>query len=205
MDAVKRLLAKDGVDVNQARKEGPEGWMAGATALYHASRNGHKDVVRFLLQAGANVNQANKNGSTPLNIASENGHTEMVGLLLQAGADANQANKHGETPLNKAIENGRTEMVRFLLQAGADPNLPVGRNCPLQLACNTTIHIQCVEYLLRHEKICIPPEIEIHDQTIVDKLQRYKKFQRNVHIRMCKHFFKTIPTDLIRKFAFYII
>ena len=51
-----------------------------------ASQNGHVEVVRVLIDAGALINQANTNGATPLLMASQDGHVDVVRLLIDAGA-----------------------------------------------------------------------------------------------------------------------
>ncbi|KAL5509622.1 hypothetical protein EMCRGX_G005022 [Ephydatia muelleri] len=53
----------------------------GWSPLNAASRNGHLDVVETLLEAGANINQADKDGRTSLDLAVERGHNETVQLL----------------------------------------------------------------------------------------------------------------------------
>jgi ankyrin repeat protein len=58
----------------------------GETPLYVASQNGHVEVVRLLIDAGALISQANNNGVTPLSVASAIGHVEVVRLLIDAGA-----------------------------------------------------------------------------------------------------------------------
>ncbi|CAL4104166.1 unnamed protein product [Meganyctiphanes norvegica] len=59
-----------------------------ATPIYIASQNNHLDILRVLIQAGADVNTARKDGWTPLIIACDRGHTEAVQALLNAGANA---------------------------------------------------------------------------------------------------------------------
>ena len=70
----------------------------GAT-LHIACKNGHTDAVQLLLDGGAEVDRANKDGSTPLIIACFNGHVDAARLLLDKGADINRANNQGTTPL----------------------------------------------------------------------------------------------------------
>ena len=91
--------------------------------LYGASRNGHTAVVELLLaKDGVDVNQANKEGVTPLNAASYHGHTAVVELLLaQDGVDVNQANKDRETPLNYACKKTLADIMALLVFHGAVP------------------------------------------------------------------------------------
>jgi ankyrin repeat protein len=55
--------------------------MATATPLFIAAYNGHLEMARALLEAGADVNKANSNDCTPLYAAAKEGHLEMVRLL----------------------------------------------------------------------------------------------------------------------------
>jgi len=61
----------------------------GNGALYYACANGHLLVATYLLGQGANINDSNKQGNTPLHTAARWGYTPIVGLLLQLGADTN--------------------------------------------------------------------------------------------------------------------
>ena len=55
---------------------------AGQTALMLAVSHGRQDMVRMLLEAGADVNCQDEDGSTALMCASEHGHADIVKLLL---------------------------------------------------------------------------------------------------------------------------
>ena len=96
------------------------------TALTLASQGGHVEIVRLLLEAGADKNLQDGNGRTALILASEWDHVEIVCLLLEAGADVNLQNGNGWTALMKASFGGHLEILRLLLDAGADKNLRDG-------------------------------------------------------------------------------
>ena len=57
----------------------------GQTPLSSASDAGHVEIVRLLLEAGAEKDVADSDRRTALNNASHAGHDEIVGLLLEAG------------------------------------------------------------------------------------------------------------------------
>ena len=67
-----------------------------------------------LLAAGAAVDQARNNGSTPLYIAAKGGHEAVVKRLLAAGAAVDRARSDGSTPLRIACQKGH-EVVAALL------------------------------------------------------------------------------------------
>ena len=58
----------------------------GNTGLIEAARNGHDDVVRTLLQSGADAKMRNDDGKTALMLAAQGGHEETAQVLRQAGA-----------------------------------------------------------------------------------------------------------------------
>ena len=51
-----------------------------------AAKNGHLDVVKFLMERGTNLFLKDKNGDTAIIIATENDHAEIATMLKQAGA-----------------------------------------------------------------------------------------------------------------------
>lgn len=86
---------------------------------------GHTEVVRFLLESGADVDTPSRNGLkvTPLNSAAAGRHYEIAMLLLERGANPNMRQSGDFVPLHAAAQNGQIEMVKILLQYGADKDL----------------------------------------------------------------------------------
>ncbi len=98
------------------------------TPLHVAASKGNLEVVKLLLQRGANINTANSAGNTPLHLAVLNGHKEIVEFLVEEKADINKMNNNGQTVLHCAVARvdikGITEIVEFLLHRGAAVDLP---------------------------------------------------------------------------------
>jgi len=92
----------------------------GMTALTWASRSGHEEVVKMLLEReDVNPNQADTEyGQTPLLWAAEGGHEGVVKMLLEReDVNPNQADtEYGQTPLSWAAENGHEGIVKLLLE-----------------------------------------------------------------------------------------
>ena len=94
----------------------------GDSALRFAVAERHADIVRALLDGGADVNKANKNGATPLSASTSHSSTEIAMILLDAGANLDATNKEGFTALMYAAGKGNFEITKALLNAGANPN-----------------------------------------------------------------------------------
>ena len=107
-------LLSSGVSPNCTRKD--------MTSLHLAVHKGHEDVVKLLLNVGADTSMANEKGFTPLHWAAIYGYTEVAKLLLDAGADPNKSDHiYEDTPLYDATYRDIAVIVK-LLDAGADPN-----------------------------------------------------------------------------------
>jgi ankyrin repeat protein len=64
-------------------------------ALQAAALKSESKVVKLLLEKGADVTIANREGWTPLNSASYNGHVDIVKLLLEKGVNIIATNREG--------------------------------------------------------------------------------------------------------------
>jgi ankyrin repeat protein len=78
------------------------------------------DLVKVLIECGANVNSQDMNNRTPLHCASEFGYLDTARLLLDHGADANALDNNHVTPIHLASQHGYLEIVQLLLLCGAD-------------------------------------------------------------------------------------
>lgn len=125
-DCVK-LLLKSGADV-AAVTQSESGGAGGQTALHFALLAGkaekpHLDVVKLLLDAGANPVAPSNNGTTPLVEAAHIGSKPLMELLLAAGAKSHLAAGAKLSPLHAAAGKGRAEIVALLLAKGVPVDL----------------------------------------------------------------------------------
>lgn len=138
------------IEVHPDSVNAPAGWEVG-TALHEAVRHGHREIVEFLLDHGANVNAPDYHKTTPIvwafkperhvlwieNIDADNGYREdeslapesvrtrdIANILLQHGAHVETDNKSVSMALIFAIDAGDTTAMGMLLAHGVDPNRP---------------------------------------------------------------------------------
>ena len=121
--------------------------------LHAALYKRHIDVVRVLLDHGANVNTTDKNNKTPLNIAYRDEHLEVMRMLLEHGANADVSeNSSGFTGFisHVASQRGQVEVVHLLLRHNANVNATDSMNwTPLHVASNKG-DAKLVQLLLDH-------------------------------------------------------
>jgi ankyrin repeat protein len=129
-----KLLLQNRADPD---KEDNNGWTALSTAAYHGSArcvqiladrsktdlsrallfatlSEHKDVIKILLDYGAEVDSRSGDGRTSLMLAASKGNKEIVNMLLQAGADPSLTDKGGATAESTAAAKGFREIVELL-------------------------------------------------------------------------------------------
>ncbi|KAM0326406.1 hypothetical protein ACHAPQ_007768 [Fusarium lateritium] len=96
-------------------------------ALTAAAYDGTIDIIKMLLDAGADINSPD---GWALQHAAGEGHVDVVNLLLERGANVNACSSHSNMPqgtaLQAAVESGQSDIVDILLEHGADPNLGGG-------------------------------------------------------------------------------
>jgi hypothetical protein len=93
------------------------------TPLHYASRIGHVEIAKLLLENGASVESKDGLDGTPLHRAAYNGHKNIVQLLINSGAKVDvEGDRFGQTPLFSAAGRGYTEIADLLLSKGANIN-----------------------------------------------------------------------------------
>ena len=90
--------------------------------MFTAAAEGHEQIVKLLLDSGADINKVTNGGFTPLTWAAVKKNDKTVKLLLDSGADPNKVQENGLTPLYIAAFYGYDQIVKLLLDFGADIN-----------------------------------------------------------------------------------
>ena len=117
------IQAGEDVNAQDTRKNDTLGLVIGGTAIRKAAAKGHVEIVKRLLEAGADPNLSDHYGWTPLLSACQAEHVEVVRLLVENGAQVDIPNALGVTALSLAAVLDNPEMVSILLSHGADPTL----------------------------------------------------------------------------------
>ncbi|MGD8339146.1 MAG: ankyrin repeat domain-containing protein, partial [Gammaproteobacteria bacterium] len=97
---------------------------ASASELADLIQTGERGAALAAIDDGADVNEAQGDGTTPLHWAVYNVDEELTRVLLEHGARADVTNRYGSSPLGEAIKVAETSLAAMLLDAGADPEAP---------------------------------------------------------------------------------
>lgn len=123
----------------------------GYTALLAAAFHRDVDLVKCLLDAGADIAALDDHGCTALHTAGEMGNLEIADCLLSLGADIAAVDSNGYTPLHRAVDKGHVDLVKLFLRNGSCSGLNIEAGCdkgkPLHLAVIGG-HEEVVRFLL---------------------------------------------------------
>ncbi|XP_076082888.1 uncharacterized protein LOC143053953 [Mytilus galloprovincialis] len=154
-ETVKFLLDLNGQSLN-SRVQTTVKDDKGLSALHLAcQKNGNKEVIKFLIDVGMNLNDTTNRGSTPLHKACQEGHYETVKFLLDLNGqefnsrvDTTIKDKEGWSALHLACQNGHKEVIKLLIDVGMNPNDTThSGSTPLHKACQEG-HYETVKFLL---------------------------------------------------------
>jgi uncharacterized protein len=121
----------------------------GLTALLFAARQGHLDCAQALVEAGADKDQQDPDGISPMVTAIVNAHYDVAAYLAERGADVNLADEYGRSALWAAVDMhtlphstrpdnpesetvSSTDLLKVILAHGADPNVQLLTHPPIR-------------------------------------------------------------------------
>lgn len=132
---------------------------SGNTLLNSAAKDHNTDLVRYLIDYGADVNKENNDGDTPLLMALKLIGRDLydsvdlynlVVYLVEHGADVNKGNNDGNTPLLEATNHRDRVLAQYLVEHGADVNKRNNRGeSPLLKAIRKSNYV-LINYLIEH-------------------------------------------------------
>lgn len=126
----------------------------GYSPLHFAAKGTNKEIVKFLLNSGAEINKNTENGLTPLHLATKYGRVDIVKILLIYNPEVNylhtSVNEEGYTPLHFAAKGSNEKIVEILLNSGSFINARnVNGKTPLILAVEND-QVKIVKVLLKY-------------------------------------------------------
>jgi len=99
------------------------------------------NVVKYLVDKGADVNQSTTSGVTSLQVNSQEGNLPVVEYLFKKGAFIHNDSLRGSS------QNGHFDVVKFLVQNGSNVNLPGGKTLFMS---SQNGHLEIVKYLVQN-------------------------------------------------------
>lgn len=100
-------------------------WLILEFSTQAAAQNGHVEVIRTLVEAGAEADAEDRDGDRAAHHAAFGDEPAALRALASAGADLNARNRRRQTPLHIAVNKGHLGVVRTLLQLAVHPSLQV--------------------------------------------------------------------------------
>lgn len=125
--------------------------------LHVACENGHLDVVRQLVDFGANVNQTSEETGTPLCVACMKGHANIATFLLSRGALVHDPSFGQLSPILLACKFGKHDVVEFLLSE--QPILLRSHGQLLLYEACRLGHVQVVRLMIKKGVDVDPPPV----------------------------------------------
>jgi hypothetical protein len=94
-----------------APKHAPSAPRFGLTPVAQKKMRDYFEIIKFLLDTGADLSTTNNNGDTLLHLVAENRFTvDIINFLVDAGASLGAENKNGDTPFDVAVGESKTAL-----------------------------------------------------------------------------------------------
>ncbi len=113
-------------------------------------QTGHRDTALEMIAAGADVNAAQGDGTTPLHWAVYKIDADLVRALLERGAKPDVVNSYGSSPLAEAAKVGNARLAGMLLDAGSNAEVPNQEGQTALMLAARSGSVEVADLLVRH-------------------------------------------------------
>ena len=131
-------------------------------ALITACENGHHNLIKPLVTAGASVNTSESDSDSelddrdePLMVAVKNRHVKCIKTLISLGADIN-------TTLGMVVRKGKFWDIEPLLDSGADVNHLDKYGCSILMSAASKGHVRCINCVIILQKAGMFAKVPLH-------------------------------------------
>ena len=148
--------------VNEKRDSGFNGYNGNDYKPYIKARNKIFQIIKLLVENGADINASDRYGDTVLIYAIQDLHFDIIKYLIQNGADIHHVNKKGKTPLMVAVDNSPFEfpnvkysndklmVIKLLIEHGADINASNPYNGETLIEQVDIRYVDIIKYLIEN-------------------------------------------------------
>jgi ankyrin repeat protein len=143
LEILKLVIKGTTAIINQANDKG-------VTPILWATCKDDLEMVKTLIEHGADIHKADNEGVTPILCAAYNNNLEMVKTLIEHRADIHKADDEGVTPILCAAYKGNLEIVQLLIEHGADINQADDEGITPILCAAYNNNIKMVQLLIEH-------------------------------------------------------
>ncbi|KAF8763623.1 Serine/threonine-protein phosphatase 6 like protein [Argiope bruennichi] len=110
----------------------------GFSLLHIAAQFGHLNIMKYLIEIGADINSENDAGTKPIHFAAREGHKDIVQFLLDIDPSSKHLTIVGQTPVHYAVLGGHIDVLQFLIDRKFDINASSRKGVlPIHLAVFT--------------------------------------------------------------------
>lgn len=167
--SVVRFILQNGADVNM--RSGTE---RGTTPLQAATQIGNYELMKLLLEAGAEVNRVARGTRSLLQIACDRGSLGRLNFLVAHGADIHKPPISGALILHEAVQSRRLKIAKRLLDLGIDID-QTGRRGRTALYIAVNQNYQDFVSFLLDNKATMSDEIRsVAQRSMIPTLEKYR-------------------------------
>ena len=121
----------------------------GLTALHFAAQNGNLDIIKFLVEHGADISaQDYEQSRSVIHFAAENGDIECIKYLTEKEANLLDQDIYGATALDYAARSGHLEAVKYLVDKKIDYTAKDSRGWTVMHYAACGGNVDSIKYLL---------------------------------------------------------